>query len=149
MAAVFPSIFGATATTAGGAATILGAGTSIFAGAQAASADKFNAGQMEMKALSEETQAAERANAMREEFLKNLSAGQAAFGAQGTTVSGGDALNAAIESAKNDSKNVSRVTLQGKIDAGQSRLQASQYRRNASASGAIGFLKGTKTLLDV
>ncbi|NTU49610.1 MAG: hypothetical protein HGA87_01710 [Desulfobulbaceae bacterium] len=147
MAAVLPTIFGAGATTAGAAATVLGAGATVFGALSQADSLKMQAKQAEMQGYSEETQAMEKGNVMREEFLKNLSSSQALFGGQGTSLSTGDPLNAALESTKNSMKNTAKVELQGKINKGQSAIQAMQYRKEARSTVITGTMSAAKTLL--
>lgn len=152
MAALLPGFLGggaAAGTAAAGFSTagLLGTGATIFSALSEASGLRMQAKQAELQGIAEEVQATEKANAMREEFLKNLSSSQALFGAQGTSLSTGDPLNAAIESTANIGKETSKVALQGKINKGQMNLQAMEYRRSANSAIIGGVLKAGKTLL--
>lgn len=141
---------GAAAATAGGLSipTLLSSGATIFSALSEASGLRLQAKQAEIQGVSEEVQATEKANAMREEFLKNLSSSQALFGAQGAVVSTGDPLNAAIESTKNIGKETAKVKSQGQINKGQMNIQANEYRRSATSAIIGGALKAGKTLLE-
>lgn len=138
---------GTTALNVAGVTSLLGTGASIFGTLSEASALRNQAKQAELQGVSEETQAMEKANALREEFLKNLSSSQAAFGAQGTSMSTGDPFNAAIESTKNIEKTTRKVDLQGQINKGQLMNQATQYRKSANSAILTGGMKAAKTLL--
>ncbi|NTU49562.1 MAG: hypothetical protein HGA87_01465 [Desulfobulbaceae bacterium] len=147
MTALLPGIIGGGAAGGFSAVGLLSTGATIFSALSEASGMKMQAKQAELQGLSEEVQATEKSNAMREEFLKNLSSSQALFGAQGTSLSTGDPLNASIESTANIGKETSKVALQGQINKRQMSLQANEYRRSANSAIISGAMKAGKTLL--
>ncbi|NTU49414.1 MAG: hypothetical protein HGA87_00710 [Desulfobulbaceae bacterium] len=157
-----PAIFGTSATagaatTAGTAAaasagaagtvSLLSAGATVFSALSGMQSMNLQAQQADLQAISLETQGIEKSNALREEFLKNLSSSQALFGASGTSLSTGDPLNAALESTKNIEKETSKVSTQAKITKNQSLIQGMQYRADAKSTAIIGGMKAAKTLL--
>ena len=98
------------------------------------------------QARATEIQASEKANEIRRDLLKTISASNAAFASRGISISGGTPEQAVVESRKAGTEDIKRAIAGGKFAKSTGAAQARQLESSASSAIFSGALKGASTI---